>query len=327
MRVFGAGGLVIVGLLAAAFFSLTFVVNRSLSLGDGHWVWSASLRYFWTFVFLTILFLIFGRFDQWKGALGIFRTAGLFWVGAGSIGYGVFYAALCFGADHAPGWLVATIWQSTIVFSPFILVAFGKKVPLKAFLFACIIAIGITVTQLSQVDVSTGSWSWAFGVVPILISAVLYPIGSQLIIRARHGEVSRMSPSQQRLLDNPMVCILLMTLGSMPWWLVLIAVTAPPPPTADEFIGTAVVAFSSGVVGTSLFLWARNSAADSHSVVAVDATQAGEIAFALLLEVFLLGGLWPSLSGWAGILTVSVGLAGFAYFSSKPTISQVVASA
>ena len=37
--------LITYGLLAAFFFSSTFVLNRAMSLGGGHWVWSAALRY------------------------------------------------------------------------------------------------------------------------------------------------------------------------------------------------------------------------------------------------------------------------------------------
>ena len=40
------------GLLATALFSVTFVLNRAMSLGGGHWVWSASLRYFDTALLL-----------------------------------------------------------------------------------------------------------------------------------------------------------------------------------------------------------------------------------------------------------------------------------
>ena len=44
-----------IGVLAALFFSSTFVLNRAMSLDGGSWVWSASLRYGW-----MTLFLIFG---------------------------------------------------------------------------------------------------------------------------------------------------------------------------------------------------------------------------------------------------------------------------
>ena len=33
------------GLLASMFFALTFILNRSMNLGGGYWLWSASLRY------------------------------------------------------------------------------------------------------------------------------------------------------------------------------------------------------------------------------------------------------------------------------------------
>ena len=34
-----------IGLLAAFFFSSTFVLNRAMSLGGGHWVWSVYTPY------------------------------------------------------------------------------------------------------------------------------------------------------------------------------------------------------------------------------------------------------------------------------------------
>ncbi len=37
--------LILLGAMAALFFSSTFVLNRAMSLDGGHWVWSASLRY------------------------------------------------------------------------------------------------------------------------------------------------------------------------------------------------------------------------------------------------------------------------------------------
>jgi hypothetical protein len=45
--------LLALGTLAALFFSSTFVLNRSMSLEGGHWVWTASLRYGWMLLFLT----------------------------------------------------------------------------------------------------------------------------------------------------------------------------------------------------------------------------------------------------------------------------------
>jgi hypothetical protein len=36
--------LLAIGVLAALFFSSTFLLNRAMSLAGGHWVWSAGLR-------------------------------------------------------------------------------------------------------------------------------------------------------------------------------------------------------------------------------------------------------------------------------------------
>jgi hypothetical protein len=46
--------LILLGALAALFFSSTFVLNRAMSLDAGHWLWSASLRYGWMCLFLLI---------------------------------------------------------------------------------------------------------------------------------------------------------------------------------------------------------------------------------------------------------------------------------
>jgi hypothetical protein len=37
--------LILLGILAGAFFSTTFILNEVMNLEGGHWVWSASLRY------------------------------------------------------------------------------------------------------------------------------------------------------------------------------------------------------------------------------------------------------------------------------------------
>ena len=43
------------GLLASMFFALTFILNRSMNLGGGYWLWSASLRYLFMLPMLWLL--------------------------------------------------------------------------------------------------------------------------------------------------------------------------------------------------------------------------------------------------------------------------------
>jgi hypothetical protein len=43
---------------------------------------------------------------------------------AWSIGFGGFYALICFSADYSPSWVIATTWQFTIIASLFVLMLF-----------------------------------------------------------------------------------------------------------------------------------------------------------------------------------------------------------
>ena len=45
---------ILIGILGALFFSVTFILNRSMELDGGSWVWSASLR----FIFMLLILLI-----------------------------------------------------------------------------------------------------------------------------------------------------------------------------------------------------------------------------------------------------------------------------
>ena len=46
---------ILLGLLASFFFAFTFLLNRSMHLSGGSWVWSASLRYLFTFPIFALL--------------------------------------------------------------------------------------------------------------------------------------------------------------------------------------------------------------------------------------------------------------------------------
>lgn len=66
-------GLVSTGILAALFFSSTFVLNRAMSLEGGHWLWTASLRYLWMLVLLSIWLAVTGRAVLWLQTLQLYR--------------------------------------------------------------------------------------------------------------------------------------------------------------------------------------------------------------------------------------------------------------
>lgn len=109
-------------------------------------------------------------------------------------------------------------------------------------------------------------------------------------------------------MDDPFCRVLLLTLGSVPLWVVLIAVVAPPPPAMGQVVNTGLVAVFSGVAATSIFLWARQAARTASELAAADCTQSMEVVFSLAGEVLLLGGALPGPWGWCGIALTMLGL-------------------
>src|SRR5699024_11129352 len=102
---------IIFGLLAALFFSFTFILNRSMELAGGSWVCSASLRFFFM---LPILWLFVGWRRYIKPVLLHIKTYPLQWIIWSTVGFGLFYAPLTYATIYAPGWLVAATFQLNI---------------------------------------------------------------------------------------------------------------------------------------------------------------------------------------------------------------------
>lgn len=299
--------ILIIGILAAFFFSTTFVLNRAMSLDGGHWVWSASLRYFWMLIFLSAgLFAV--RRKLFIETLKLYFSHWLFWTIAGGVGFGLFYALLSFSASYAPGWVVAATWQTTILATPIILLLFGKKIPLRAMFLTLIIFAGVLLVNIERAG-SSPLDVILLGSIPVFIAAFAYPFGNQMVWEARQGG-SRLIPHlDSPAMDDPFCRVLLLTLGSLPLWAVLIVICSPPAPAVNQIINTALVAIFSGVIATSLFLYARNKATSAAELAAADCTQSMEVVFSLLGEVLLLGGALPGPMGWAGIVLTMIGLA------------------
>ncbi len=317
------------GVLAAFFFSSTFVLNRAMSLSGGFWVWSASLRYLWMIVFLCAGLLAAGQHRLLLASLHLLRRHWRFWLLAGSVGFGIFYAGISFAASYAPSWVVATTWQFTVLASPFVLLLYGRRVPWRGVAFTLLIFGGIVLVSLGEAQAAP--WQdVVLGAVPVLIAAVANPLGLQLVWEAGAGlrpRNSRIPHITDPALTNPFTRVLLLALGSVPFWLLLIVVTQPPPPTTNQWINTALVALSSGVIATSLFLAARHRAHSAYELAAVDATQAAEVIFSVAGEVLILGGALPGPLGWAGILLTIVGLVLYLLAQQKGSSAPLVGDA
>lgn len=302
--------LVLLGMLSALFFSSTFVLNRAMSLGGGHWLWSASLRFGYMLLFLTACILFKKGAKRLLEIWGVFLQYPLFWVTAGSIGFGLFYSLICFSASYAPGWIIATTWQVTILATPIVLIAFGRKVPIKGVLLIALIFSGILLVNFEYAASAT-ALEVIFGVIPVLIAAFAYPVGNQMVWEAAQGRSGLIPHIKHDVMEDSFARVLLLTMGSIPFWLLLVVSVSPPPPSSGQLINTALVALFSGVIATTIFLHARHKCVHPYEIAAVDATQSMEVVFSLIGEIIFLQGAFPGLVGAAGILLTIIGLAAY----------------
>jgi drug/metabolite transporter (DMT)-like permease len=263
-------------------------------------------------LFLTALISIFQGVRATGRLWRLFVRHRMFWVISGSIGFGGFYSLICFSADHAPGWVVATTWQLTILASLVILMCFGRSFPRRIWLFSSIVFMGVLMVNVSHADITSAN-ALLMGGFPVLLAAFCYPTGNQLVWEAQKG--NRFLPDiNDPLVENPFNKVLLLSLGSVPFWLLLVAVIRPPLPSGGQLIHTALVALFSGILATSLFLFARNKARHAGDVAAVDATQSSEVIFAMIGEIMILNAPLPNGTALGGILLVFTGLALFVRF-------------
>ena len=49
---------ILYGILAAMFFAVTFILNQSMQGAGGHWIYSASLRFFLMLPFFIVIVLM-----------------------------------------------------------------------------------------------------------------------------------------------------------------------------------------------------------------------------------------------------------------------------
>ena len=289
-----------------------------MSLEGGHWVWSASLRYVFMVLFLVIVIRLFQGKKPLQALLKLFWEHWLFWMVAGSIGFGCFYALLCYSADYAPAWVVAATWQLTIIASLFVLMLFGRVFPKRIWVFSTIIVIGVGLINTSHIT-TFHFIEFVKGAFPVLIAAFCYPFGNQLVWESKHGHV-HFPKIDSPLLENAFNKVFLLSLGSLPFWLVLVLLINPSMPSLGQVFNTSLVALLSGLVATTLFLLARHRAHKSSELAAVDATQASEVIFALLGEMLFLGATLPNAQAWIGMSLVFVGLGFFIYFQEKKSV-------
>ncbi|PGZ52841.1 hypothetical protein A6E27_09585 [Bacillus cereus] len=289
-----------VGILASFFFAFTFVLNRAMDLEGGSWIWSASLRYYFMVPMLLLIVMYRGNLKQ---LFQYMKNNPKEWLVWSIVGFGLFYAPLSFAGAFGPGWLVASTWQITIVagilLTPFFAVdPLHKKLPMKEFFMSGIILCGVVLMQVEHAS-SLGIRETVLCVVPVLIAAFAYPLGNRKMMQVCKGELDVF----QRVLG--------MTLASLPFWFLLSGyeVSTSGLPSSSQVFQCFIVAVSSGLIATVLFFFATDLVKDDlQKLATVEATQSGEVLFALVGELILLSAPIPSSLSWVGMSLVIVGM-------------------
>ena len=297
---------IILGLVSSLFFAVSFVLNHSMELDGGSWLWSASLRYFFMLPFLYIIVAIRGK-DQLTQLHLEINSNRLQWMLWSLVGFGLFYAPLTFAAQYSPGWLVSGTWQFTIIagllLAPLFTINIDNKkvrakIPLISLFISCFILLGIFLIQVEQAK-SVTSMHLILGVIPILIASFAYPLGNRKMMTI----TSEKMDSFQRVLG--------MTICSMPLWIALaiMAIFTVGAPSLNQVVQSLIVAVSSGVIATTLFFIATDLVrTDQGRLAAVEATQSTEVLFAIMLEVLLLNIVFPSTIAFVGVSIIIVGM-------------------
>ena len=303
--------IVVYGLLASLFFSSTFIFNKFIAQDGGHWFWSATFRYIYMLLLLCIGFYVFKGYKYLKSLFEEFFNHYKFWSIAGSIGFGVFYALICYVAESSPAWVVATTWQFTIVATLFILFFFGKKILKLTWVFVGLVFIGICLINLNYITIENIS-TQVFSIFLILIASFAYPIGNQLVWELQNNN-EKLSVQRESIVKNTFSKVFLLSLGSLPFWLILSIFFDVGMPSNNQYISIFLVAVFSGIMATSLFLYARAKANSSSKIALIDSTQSGEVLFTLLFEIVFLTVLFPSIFGLIGIFLVVIALVGLSF--------------
>ncbi|MRX73276.1 multidrug resistance efflux transporter family protein [Bacillus lacus] len=296
------------GMLASVFFAVTFVLNRSMELSGGSWLWSSSLRFFFM---LPFLFLIVALRGNLKELITEMKSAPFQWLIWSFFGFLLFYAPITFAAAYGPGWLVAGTWQTTIVAGTLLspLFFYSKKtgngeewirhkIPKRELGISVFILAGVVLIQVQRGGSASGT-ELAAGMLPVVVAAFAYPLGNRKMMEFCKGKIDTF----QRILG--------MTISSLPFWIVIAAAgyAAAGPPQPSQLAQSFIVAVCSGVIATILFFMATDRVRDNQSRLAsVEATQSAQVVFVLLGEILLLSSPLPNQLALAGMGVIVAGV-------------------
>lgn len=292
---------IILGILSSFFFAFTFVLNRQMDIAGGSWIWSASLRYFFMF-FILLVYMILKK--QLINVINSIKKSPVSWFVWSTVGFGLFYAPLCFASSYGASWLVAGTWQITIIAGALLSPMFFKKlenksrIPKKSIMNSTIILAGIFIMQFQEAK-NISFLNALIITVAVLIAAFSYPLGNRKMMEICDNKLTTL----ERIFG--------MTLCSLPFWTILSLMCLPyiGPPNSNQIAQSLIVAVFSGIIATTLFFKATELVKVSPLKLSiVESTQAGEILFTLLMGVIIFKDNLPSFLGFIGLSLVIIGM-------------------
>ena len=302
---------VALSLLAALFFTATYVFNRAAANEGGHWAWTAALRY--PFVLLLMLPLM-----PWQGGsapvLKAIRAAPGAWLLWSGIGFVLFYMLLSYAAASGPSWLIAASFQTTVVAgmlcAPLLYRDARARIPRAALGVGVLIVTGVLLMQLGHAQGALDAKGW-IALLCVIGAAFAFPLGNRGLLLHLEQRGIELNATQR---------VFGLTLASQPAWLALAAGAwwqVGPPAAGQVWLGLGV-ALSAGVIATILFFQATGMVRHNATALgAAEAMQAAEVLFAVLLGVAFLGEAWPRGQALIGALLIVAGIVLFAWIVAR----------
>ncbi|MEO8998904.1 MAG: multidrug resistance efflux transporter family protein [Rhodanobacter sp.] len=298
-------------LCSALFFTLTYVLNRSLVAGGGHWAWAVILRYLITLPLLAVVLPMQGGLGELPRELRRHSRTWLIW---SSVGFVLFGIPLTWAASSGPSWLIAGSFQTTVLAGPLLAPLIyrdeRRRWAWRTLAIAALIVAGVFALQWGHAQGRLQISDW-LAIGAVVLSAFAYPLGNRkLLLHLEHGKND----------INAVQRVFGMTLCSWPLWLLFAAIAwyTIGPPTLREALLAGGVALSSGTIATVMFFRATDMVRrEPTALAAVEAMQAAELLFATLLGVLFLDEAWPQGYALFGALAIIVGIALFGWVSGR----------
>lgn len=297
----------LLGVLASFFFSVTFVLNQSMASGGGDWLWTSSLRFLFMLPFFVIIVIV-KRNSQLTLVFRTIKENWKSWFLWSQVAFGLFYIPLCFASSLAPGWLIASTWQITIiagsVLAPFLEPNLAKRkqsrISRQDGLIFGVILLGIVIIELQHIALANVT-SLLVAFIAVLIAAVAYPLGNRKIMIVNHNTVSLNTDER----------ILAMLVCSLPTWLVcsIIGFVRSGVPETAQVASSFLVAFFSGVIATYLFFLSTQMVhTNIRKLATIEALQSLEVVFSVVLGMIVLQDTFPKLLTMVGLGLVVLGV-------------------